>query len=455
MLPPLRQPLGVRADPRRRRRALVDPPRRRTPFETTRRYVDDTLLLETTFTTARGSVDADGRDGGRSQRARPRARRRRRRHACCAGWSASTARSSSSWSTRRGPSTGSSHPRSTRRRRASPPAVGPSLLRAVVAGAARARRVHRPRPLHAAAGEALSFALHHRTTSRAAAPPLDAGEDQRAARRHRRGLAHLVEPAPELRRPVGRPRAPRAAACCTALTYFPTGAIVAAPTTSLPETPGGSRNWDYRYTWVRDASFTLQALWVAACPHEADKFFDYLADAAAAHVAGGGRPADHVRHRRRARPDRARARPPVRLAQQPPGAHRQRRVEPAPARRLRRAARRRLPSARPARPRSTAAPAASSPTWPTSPPRRWHEQDQGIWEIRGEPRHFLYSKLMCWVALDRAIELADRLDARRPRRAVEGDPRRDRRRDHDPGLERAASAPSRSRSAATSSTPRT
>src|SRR4029077_3607048 len=57
-----------------------------------------------------------------------------------------------------------------------------------------------------------------------------------------------------------------------ALTFAPTGAIVAAPTTSLPETVGGARNWDYRYTWVRDASLTMEALWVAACPDEADKF---------------------------------------------------------------------------------------------------------------------------------------------------------------------------------------
>ena len=63
--------------------------------------------------------------------------------------------------------------------------------------------------------------------------------------------------------------------------------MVAAPTTSLPEVPGGSRNWDYRYAWVRDASFTLQALWVAACPHEANKFFDYLAGTAASQVRRG------------------------------------------------------------------------------------------------------------------------------------------------------------------------
>ena len=56
-----------------------------------------------------------------------------------------------------------------------------------------------------------------------------------------------------------------------ALTFQPSGAIVAAATTSLPEGVGGERNWDYRYSWVRDASFTMEALWVAACPDEAER----------------------------------------------------------------------------------------------------------------------------------------------------------------------------------------
>jgi alpha,alpha-trehalase len=66
-----------------------------------------------------------------------------------------------------------------------------------------------------------------------------------------------------------------------ALTFQPTGAIVAAPTTSLPEWAGGQRNWDYRYAWIRDASRTMEALWVAACPHEAAEFFDFMATATA------------------------------------------------------------------------------------------------------------------------------------------------------------------------------
>src|SRR5262249_59116639 len=64
------------------------------------------------------------------------------------------------------------------------------------------------------------------------------------------------------------------------LTYYPTGAIVAAATTSLPESPGGGRNWDYRFCWVRDGSLTLEALWVAACPDEAHRFFKFMAGGA-------------------------------------------------------------------------------------------------------------------------------------------------------------------------------
>ena len=72
------------------------------------------------------------------------------------------------------------------------------------------------------------------------------------------------------------------------LSFAPTGAICAAATTSLPEVVGGSRNWDYRYAWVRDASFTIQALWVAACPDEANEFFDYMTSAAAGSLDRGG-----------------------------------------------------------------------------------------------------------------------------------------------------------------------
>ena len=84
------------------------------------------------------------------------------------------------------------------------------------------------------------------------------------------------------------------------LSYQPTGAIIAAATTSLPEEIGGDRNWDYRYSWVRDASFTMKALWVAACPDEAHEFFGFVT--AALRIPARPSPADHVRDRRRARP---------------------------------------------------------------------------------------------------------------------------------------------------------
>ena len=195
-----------------------------------------------------------------------------------------------------------------------------------------------------------------------------------------------------------------------ALTYFPTGAIVAAPTTSLPETAGGSRNWDYRYSWVRDASFTLQALWVAACPDEAGKFFDYISGAAASQARRGadlqimfgvGGERDLTE---RVLPHLAgwRGSSPIRVGN---GAWNQRQLDVYGE--LLDAASRlpdQLDHLGSATKQFLADLADTAAT-------RWTEKDQGIWEVRGEPRDFLYSKLMCWVALDRAVALADRLNA--------------------------------------------
>jgi alpha,alpha-trehalase len=207
-----------------------------------------------------------------------------------------------------------------------------------------------------------------------------------------------------------------------ALTFQPTGAIVAAPTTSLPESVGGERNWDYRYTWVRDSCLTLEALWVAACPDEAHRFFAWLAGAVASQLQGGRdlqimfgvggerdlseRSLGHLRGWRDSRP--------VRVGN---GAWSQRQLdvygELLGAARL---LRDQLGGLDPATRRFLvdAAEAAAA---------RWTKTDQGIWELRGDPRHFLYSKLMCWVALDCAVGLADVLDA--PERVPEWTATRD------------------------------
>jgi GH15 family glucan-1,4-alpha-glucosidase len=195
-----------------------------------------------------------------------------------------------------------------------------------------------------------------------------------------------------------------------ALTYYPTGAIVAAPTTSLPETVGGDRNWDYRYTWVRDASFTMEALWVAACPDEVLKFFSFLAEAALTQVRKGadlqimfGIRGEHDLSERTL-PHLAgwRKSSPVRIGN---GAWDQRQLdvygELMGAVYLLREHLTEMDQITREFLVNIVEGTAS----------RWGQKDQGIWEVRGEPRHFLYSKLMCWVALDRGIQLAELLRA--------------------------------------------
>src|SRR5436190_11577727 len=190
-----------------------------------------------------------------------------------------------------------------------------------------------------------------------------------------------------------------------ALMYQPTGAIVAAPTTSLPEGVGGERNWDYRYAWVRDASFTLDALWVAACPDEAHQFFSWMTDAVASQIRPGrdlqimfGIGGEHdLSERTLPHLSGWRDSSPVRVGN---GAWDQRQLDVYgelldAAYRLRDQLSE-IDDATKAFLVQVADAAAA----------RWRERDHGIWEVRGEPRDFLYSKLMCWVALDRAIDMA-------------------------------------------------
>jgi GH15 family glucan-1,4-alpha-glucosidase len=195
-----------------------------------------------------------------------------------------------------------------------------------------------------------------------------------------------------------------------ALSYQPTGAICAAATTSLPETVGGSRNWDYRYSWVRDASFTIEALWVAACPHEVNEFFEYVTTSAAASVGRGddlqimfGIGGEHdLTERELPHLPGWRDSAPVRVGN---GAWHQRQLDVYGEL---------LNTVYRLSDQFTDLPPHTKTFFVNladTAARRWTERDQGIWEVRGEPRDFLYSKVMCWVALERAIALADRLDA--------------------------------------------
>ena len=194
------------------------------------------------------------------------------------------------------------------------------------------------------------------------------------------------------------------------LSFQPSGAIVAAATTSLPEGIGGERNWDYRYSWVRDASFTMEALWVAACPDEASDFFAFLATAAASSLGPGAglqimfgvggehdlteRELPHLQGWRDSRP--------VRVGN---GAWNQQQIDVYGE--LLGAAHRLADQLTDIDEDTKRFLIACADTAAGS----WQHKDQGIWEVRGDPQHFLYSKVMCWVALDRAISLAALLDA--------------------------------------------
>ena len=200
-----------------------------------------------------------------------------------------------------------------------------------------------------------------------------------------------------------RPYLTRSALTLKGLTFAPTGAIAAAATTSLPETPRGERNWDYRYSWIRDATFALWGLYTLGFEWEASDYFAFITDLVERdrgnlQIVYGidGRcdldeqELDHLHGYQGAQP--------VRIGN---AAYRQQQNDvwgvvldslylhtqvQGPARR------------------------AGLARWPAHQVEHalehWREPDRGIWEVRGEPKHFTSSKLLCWVAADRGARLA-------------------------------------------------
>ena len=189
-----------------------------------------------------------------------------------------------------------------------------------------------------------------------------------------------------------------------ALTYEPTGAVVAAATTSLPERLGGPRNWDYRYCWLRDATFSLDALIRAGYAEEAAAWRDWLlrvaaGDPAQLQIVYGPAGERRLTELQLDWLDGYEGSRPVRIGNAA-SSQVQLDVYGEVLDALQRARHAGMPS--------------DPSAWPLLRAlidyveAHWHEPDQGIWEVRSGPRHFTHSKVMAWVCIDRAIRVVER-----------------------------------------------
>ena len=187
------------------------------------------------------------------------------------------------------------------------------------------------------------------------------------------------------------------------LIYEPTGAIVAAPTTSLPESLGGVRNWDYRYSWLRDSAWTLGILYRLGDPHEGEAFIDWVVDRCSMSIESmqilfGIADESDLEEQELAHLEGYKRSAPVRIGN---GAAFHRQLDVFGEVALSLAVFHRYSGN------------LSDKAWSLLKQmadlaaEMWRLEDRGIWEVRGPEQHFVYSKVMCWVALDRAVKLAE------------------------------------------------
>jgi GH15 family glucan-1,4-alpha-glucosidase len=245
------------------------------------------------------------------------------------------------------------------------------------------------------AGQSVPFVLAYGASHLEPPPPMDAQAALEATERFWHEWACECRFAGEWAEPVRR-----SLITLKALTYAPTGGIVAAPTTSLPEKIGGVRNWDYRFCWLRDATLTLLALMDAGYMQEAEAWREWLVRAVAGRadqkqimygLAGERRLPEAVLDWLPGYEGSA----PVRIGNAAAG-QLQLDVYGEVMDALHQGRKSGLP--------------AHEPAWAMQRGMiahledLWQKPDEGIWEVRGEPRHFTHSKVMAWVAVDRAVK---------------------------------------------------